>query len=51
MEKDSSASKVFERLPTALSGYLVLLADGDPYTITATRTMLQELKKVEPNKM
>ena len=31
--------------------YLVLLADGDPYTITATRTMLQELKKVENNKM
>ena len=51
MEKDSATSKVSDRLPTTLSVYLVLLADGDPYTITATRTMLQELKKVENNKM
>ena len=48
MEKDS---KVSERLPTALSGCLVLLADGNPYTKTATGTTPQELKKVEARKM
>ena len=51
METDSVASKVSERLPTVLSGYLVLLADGNLYTKTATGTKPQELKKVEPNKM
>ena len=45
------ASKVSERLPTVLSGCLVLLADGNPHTKTATETTPEELKKVEPNKM
>ena len=51
METDSVASKVSERLPTVLSGFLVLLADGNLYTKTATGTKPVELKKVEPNKM
>ena len=44
MDTDSVASKVSERLPTVLSGYLVLLADGNLYTKTATGTKPQMLK-------